>query len=151
VSNVSSDVSEAVSVLLEADVNQLLEQLGLRSQLVESNLDATARVLPGVLDVDELVSREDLRELGKRIFSEMSVAAWHLVCGSDAADTNDRRAFLQSFAQGPVAISAYLTVALIAVGIAPLFAPVIAALIVKLFLKPTYEATCAFWKERLGT
>jgi hypothetical protein len=137
-----------VAELLEADEMRLFEQLGLRSQLVEHDFGASAEVTPGLRDVDELVSRDDLRELGKRIFNEMNSAAWHLFCGSGAGDTTDR-SLVESFAAGPAAIAAYMTVALIAAGISPLFAPVIASLVVKLFLKPTYETTCAFWKEQL--
>jgi hypothetical protein len=64
-------------------------------------------------------------------------------------DEAERGRLLAAFGAGPVAIAAYITVALIGVGISPLFAPVVATLIIKLFLQPTYSATCDFWRERL--
>jgi hypothetical protein len=95
------------------------------------------------------VSRDDLRELGRRVFDEVNGAAWQLLCGTNRSDAAERERILGAFGAGPTAVGAYIAVGLIGVGISPLFAPVIASLVVRLFLKPTYEATCAFWKDRL--
>jgi hypothetical protein len=146
---VVAEAEAAVAELLAVGDAELFEQLGLRSQLVAHDLSLSTDVVPGVREIDELVSRDELRELGKRIFDEMNAAAWHLVCGSDAPDTAERRRVLESFSAGPTAVGAYLTVALIGAGISPFFAPVVASIVIKLFLKPTYEATCDFWKQRL--
>lgn len=109
----------------------------------------SGEVVPAVRPVDELVSRDDLRQLGRRVFDEINAAAWQLICGATDRDAAERERLLGAFGAGPAAIAAYMTVALIGAGISPLFAPVVAALVIRLFLKPTYEATCEFWKERL--
>jgi hypothetical protein len=143
-------VVEAVEVLLQTEEQQLYEQLGLRSRLVEDDFSISGSITPGLREVDdELVSREDLAELGRRIFTEINVAAWQLLCGEEEADTEERKKLLGAFNVGQTSVAAYLTVGLIGIGVSPFFAPVVAALAVKLFFKPTYQATCEFWKERL--
>ena len=58
---VPDSVLAAVSELADADERALYEQLGLRSQLVGDDLAVSAEVAPGLREIDELVSSDDLR------------------------------------------------------------------------------------------
>jgi hypothetical protein len=143
-------VAAALGELLETTEDDLYRELAIRSSLLQHAPASAGSFAADPHEVDRLVLPEGLREIGKRAFERMNYLAWDLVCGSDESAAAERAKVVAALGEGRLAAATALAMLLIWAGVAPLIAPVLAALIVKLVLQPTHEATCEVWKERLG-
>jgi hypothetical protein len=77
--------------------------------------------------------------------------AFGLVCGTGSGDGGDRKKLAEAFGVGGTAVAALITAGLASTfGLAPAIAAVIAAIVVKRFLRPAYEEFCVVWGDRLA-
>ncbi len=151
-----ADLSElakpAVEELLKSDEEQLYEQLGMRAKAIaEDPTKSSSFELQVIYDQAQMGLKEDVKEFGQRLFRRWNVEAYKLVCGSDYQDQESRESLLKAFSlDGGVAVAAAPSALLVTyLGLAPALAAVVAALLVKRFLRPTYEVFCEVWKEKL--
>ena len=138
----------AVDNLLEADENQLYEQLGIRARALGRAPQLAGEFAPAVaFDSATMGPLETVRDFGKRIFERLQREAHDLMCGDDDADRSD---LLDAIGVGETAVAAVLAGLIVThLGVAPAIAAVVAALIIKRFFRPAYEEFCAVWKEKL--
>jgi hypothetical protein len=150
-STLSTQAESAVKTLLKADENQLYEQLGLRAKAIEQDPSKAGSFDPSVVyDQAEMGLKEDILELGQRLFRRWNAEAYQLVCGSDAKDTKDRKNLTKAIGVSDVAVAAVLSGMLVTnFGLAPAIAAVVAALVVKRFCRPAYEEFCQVWKKHV--
>ncbi len=126
----------------------LEEELGRRIKLMETD-PKTA----GFLDLPVEASLEgagDLFfELGARLLRRVHRELYNVLCGSNPEDERDRNKLRGAFGLSEEAIiTSFMTVMISSLGIAPVLAPILAALLVRRFLKPIYEETCVFWGDQ---
>jgi hypothetical protein len=140
----------AVGKLMQAEESQLYEQLGMRVEAVAADVAKAGSLEPQVTyERAEMGLKDDVRELGRQLFERWQKEAHKLVCSATAAEAKDRQRVLDAFGVSEVAVGASLSAGLISLGLAPALAPVVAALVVKRFFRPTYEEFCAFWAKHL--
>jgi hypothetical protein len=147
------DPSGAVAALDPLDDEQLFAELGTRLQINarEPQLSGQFTVAAAPKQLEALGPIEDLRNFGKRFFARVNRQAYGLVCGADPENQADREQLADALKLGKEAFAATLTSLLMAyLGLAPLIAPVVAMLIVRLFFHPAYGAMCDVWKQKLG-
>jgi hypothetical protein len=138
----------AVTDLLEADEDQLYEQLGIRAQALASAPQLAGDFAPPVTyDQVAMGPLDAVRDFGKRLFNRWNREAYNLVCADDDAD---RTELLNAIGVGEAAAAAALAGFIVTnLGIAPAVAAVIAAIVVKRFFRPAYDEFCEVWKEKL--
>jgi hypothetical protein len=91
---------------------------------------------------------DDLQDFGRRFFARFLPDAYRLVCGSE--DAGERKKVQDAFGIGPEAVGAAIAGVVVAqFALAPAAAAVIAALVLRLFFRPAYEAMCEVWQEKL--
>jgi len=141
----------AVETLLQSDEDQLYEELGMRVQAMKRDLAVSASFAPDVTyDAEAMGPLDDLRDFGRIFFNRLNTQAWHLACGTDAEDTEERKELMEAFGVGKEAVAATLAAVLVAqLGLVPAVAAVVAALIIKLFFRNVYGAMCDIWKKKL--
>jgi hypothetical protein len=139
----------AAKALLKADELQLYEQLGIRSKAIAVDPSKAGSFDPHLLyDQAEMGLKEDVRELGERIFRRWNAEAFQLVCGSKSKDAKDREELAKAFGVSDVAVAAVVSALLVTnFGVAPAIAAVLAALVVKRFFRPAYEECCEVWRK----
>ena len=137
--------------LLQSDVNQLYEELGIRVRAIAADPSKSGSFSPQVAYNASLMGPlDDLRLFGKEFFNRVNRQAYDLVCGSALTDKKDRAKLEEAFKIGPTDVAAFLAgLLVIHFGMAAAAAAVVAALIMKLFFKPGQEAMCAVWKTKL--
>jgi hypothetical protein len=150
VSALGDEVEPAIDELLLENEDELFEQLGRRVQAIEGS-----SVLGDYFDFDVSFdpsgAREAFRRLGARIYQRWESEAFGLVCGTGSGDGGDRKKLAEAFGVGGTAVAAMITAGLASTfGLAPAIAAVIAAIVVKRFLRPAYEEFCVVWGDRLG-
>ena len=155
-STLSAAAQPAIEQLLESDEDQLLEELGLRATALQTSPELAGRFTPDIAyDGTQMGALDTLRELGGRIFRRWEKESYGLVCGATDEDSTDRAKLAGAFGVGGAAVAALITAQLVtAFGLAPAIAAVIAALIIKRFMRPAYEEFCVVWGNRvesLGT
>jgi hypothetical protein len=140
-----------IKLLLQSDVDQLLEQLGMRTAVVTSHLEKSGELNPKITssDVTAMGIKDDLRELGEKILKRWERSAFDIMCGSDANDLKARNEIKGAIGLGEAAVIGVLSTGLIGIGLMPALAPVVAAIVVKKFFNPAYEVFCETWKKRL--
>ena len=107
-------------------------------------------VVPSGKDLEALGPVDDLKALAIGFFNRFSVEAYHVICGGAKQDDPDHKKMVEAFGLDKQTVAAFLTTLLVTnLGLAPLVATAVAALIVRLFFKPAYEEMCAFWKGKL--
>ena len=145
----STQAESAAKKLLKADENQLYEQLGMRTKAIEEEPAKAGTFDPQVVyNQAEMGIKEDVRELGQRIFRRWNVEAYKLVCGSEEKDRKDREELTKAFGISDVAVAASLSALLVTnFGVAPAIAAVVAALVVKRFFRPAHEEFCQVWRK----
>lgn len=93
---------------------------------------------------------EDFAGFGRRYFQRLNLQAYALVCGSDAENSEQRQELIHAFGIGRDAVAPALAAMLVGyLGLAPAIAAVVAALMIRLFFQPGYEAMCDTWKTKL--
>lgn len=149
-----NELSEpAVKDLLAMSEDTLYEKLAMRVESIkEEPLEA------GKFDAREVDPSKhagwagDLLSLGMRIFNRWNREAHALICGSDPEDDEQRTEVSKAFDADDVnvAVAACISGLLVTTfGLAPAIAAVVAAIIVKRFLKGAYEEFCDVWKTNL--
>ena len=149
-SALGDDLEPAVDELLLENEDELFEQLGRRVQAIEGP-SALGDQFDSEVSFDPSGAGEALRQLGARIYQRWEREAFGLVCGTGSGDEGDRKELSEAFGVGGTAVAAMITAGLASTfGLAPAIAAVIAAIVVKRFLRPAYEEFCVVWGERLA-
>lgn len=152
-SALDAQANPAVKVLQESDEEQLYEELGIRLRAMEAEPGLAGNFQPAVTyEGTAMGPLDEVRDLGRRIFSRWEKEAYGLVCGDQAADEKDRDKVLGAFGveDASTAVAAAIAAAMVSTfGLAPAIAAVIAALVVKRVMAPTAEEFCRWWGERL--
>lgn len=140
-----------VDKLMVSDEQQLFEQLGIRALAISRDPAKGSSFDPRVTyDQSKMGLMEDVIDFGKRLFSRWNEQAYKLICGSDPKDEKDREELLKAFNVSDGAIAAALSTLLVThLGLAPAIAVVIAVLVIKRFVRPTYKEFCDTWKKKL--
>ncbi len=125
----------------------LYTELGKRIELIQDDptlagkLDLPIEPPEGIVD--------ELSELGKRVFRRNLRQLHRLLCGDNPDESQDRQKFQQALGVDDVIVPTIVSLLTSYLGLAPALASIIAILLLKYFLKPTYEETCSFWLEHL--
>jgi hypothetical protein len=143
--------NQEIQKLIQSDENQLLEQLGMRSVVVNRDLKKSAEVELNLstADIRAMGIKDDMKDLGNRILRRWNRSAYDLACGGDPDDAKTRDDLERALGLGEAAAIGVLTGALIGIGLMVALAPVVATLLVKKFFNPAYGEFCAYWKEKL--
>ncbi|WP_316187733.1 MULTISPECIES: hypothetical protein [unclassified Bradyrhizobium] len=146
-----NDPKMAVEKLLESEPDQLFEELGLRkSAMLAEPHRAGAFDSDATFDAPFAGPLEFMGDIGRRFFERINRDVYDLVCGTDSANATERKVILESMNLGETMFATTLVGAIVSTfGIAPTLATVVAALVVRLFFKDAYTATCDVWKEHL--
>jgi hypothetical protein len=143
----NEDLNGAVDGLLTLNENELYSVLGARlSAVIEDpkkggELSLEVQMEEGPFDENSFVMIA-----GKRIFENLSVAAYNLVCGDD----ENHKELMVLVDKGTTALAAGIAGLLIAqLGIAAAIATAVAALVVKLFFTAAGKGLCETWKDFL--
>lgn len=149
--DLSKQAEPAIGELLKADEYQLYEQLAMRVKGIEKAPEhAGDFAMKVTYQSAEMGLRDDVIELGERIFRRWNTAAYELVCGSEDADSEDRKKIAEAIGLGETAVAAALSGLLVSsFGLAPAIAAVVAALVIKRFGRPVYEELCKVWKRSI--
>lgn len=151
-SNLNSQAQAAMENLLNYDEEQLYAELAVRKNLVENDpANAGSFNLQATHDETSMMGARDvLVELGQRLFRRWSVEAHNVVCGSGAADDEDRKKIAEAFGVDQMMAGAAVAAFLVSsFGMAPAIAAVVAALAMRRFFRPGYEEFCKVWKKHL--
>lgn len=142
----------AIAKLMEADENQLYELLGFRAKAIAEDPLKSGYFEPQVTyDQAEMGIRVDVRDFGWRLFNRWNREVYDLVCNTSHKDQEDRKELVRAFGIDDVTVAAALTALLITyLGISPAIATIVATLVAKRFLRPTYDVFCEIWKENLA-
>ena len=141
----------AMKKLLKSDEDQLFEQLGMRMKTMTLNPSSAGTFDMKVkYDGATMGLKEDIQELGRKIFKRWNAETHDLVCGKDAADSEDRGKLLEALGLGPEAVAAFIAGLLITnFALAPALAAVIAAIIIKRYFSPAFQEFCSAWTNGL--
>ena len=152
------DVAGAVRELIGDDAGStggasdedLFAELGMRAQMIQAYPDRAGDLSISSADFPAAEGlRSGFAELGRRIFARLEREFHALLCGSQTSDTSDRAKLRDAFGLGADAVTAAIVGVLTGgLGIAPAIAAVVAALLVRRVLQPTYQETCALWSTR---
>lgn len=151
-SDLTKQAEPAVKKLLQADEDQLYEQLGIRAKAMAEDPSKGSSFEPDVIYAQaKMGAKEDVLEFGQRLFRRWNVEAHKLMCGSDPDDQKDREALANAFGVSDVAVAAALSALLVTqLGVAPAIAAVVAAIALKRFFRPAYEEFCEVWAKSLS-
>ena len=149
--DLTKEAEPIVTRLLKAEETQLYEQLGIREISIEKDPAKANSFDPQVsYDQAQMGIKEDVQELGKRIFNRWQVEAYRLICRSNAEDQKDREELLNAFGISDVAVASTLSAVLVTnLGISAAIAAVVATLIIKRFFRPAQEEFCRVWQKNL--
>ncbi len=148
----ASQAQPAVANLLNQDTDQLYAELGKRLHAMRTEPALAGSFAPSLppQTLMGLAPSDALRTFGKTFFDRLNVQAYDLVCGTNADATQQRENIFTAFTSGTAGVGGVLAALLVSqLGLAPAIAGVVAALVIKLFFKPAYDAMCAAWKEGL--
>ena len=150
-SDLANQAEPIVKKLLKADEKQLYEQLGIRDQAIQADPEKSGSLDPQVTyNQAQMGAKEDVLELGKKIFDLWSVETYKLACGSEDEDLEDRKKLVTATGVSEVAIASAMASLLITqLAVPAAIAPVIAAIAVKRFFRPAYGEFCKIWKKNL--
>ncbi|HET9768980.1 MAG TPA: hypothetical protein VFS60_19195 [Thermoanaerobaculia bacterium] len=145
------EATQASERLLRADEPQLYEELAMRLKAIQAEPSAAGQFdLHPTYEEAAMGPKDELRELGRRLWQRWQVETYNLFCGSSTGDAKDRRQLIDAIGVGEVAVAGALASLLVAhLAMAPAIATVIAALVVKRFFRPGYEELCAYWSKQL--
>jgi hypothetical protein len=149
--DINKQAELAVEKLLQAEEDQLYEQLGIRAKAMAEDPRTGSFFEPSVTyDQAKMGLKEDVLEFGKRLFNRWTVEAHKLICGSDPEDQKDREDLVNAFNVTPEKITAVLAVLLVThLGLSPAIAIIVAALVIKRFFRPAYNEFCQLWEKNL--
>jgi hypothetical protein len=150
-SNLTRQAEPVVEKLLQAEEDQLYEELGIRAKAMGQDPTVSGSFDPEVTyEAAQMGLKEDVLEFGQRLFRRWNAQAYELVCGAEAGQQQERSQLMNAFGVSDVAVAAVISSLLVSsVGLAPAIAAVVAALVVKRFFRPAYEEFCVTWKKSL--
>ena len=142
-----------VARLLEEDGDEdfLFAELGKRvSALARSTAGSEQFDMAAGIDFEAFGPIDELKNLGRKFFARWNKAAYEMVCGSSPDDADARKKVSDAFGLGEQAVGATIAALLVVhFGLAAGVAGVVAVLIVRLFFRPSGQAMCDYWKEKL--
>jgi predicted secreted protein len=149
--NLEDHAQPALEKLLQSDPDQLYAELGLRQKaIVDDPAEAGRFETTATYEAEFAGPLDVLKELGQSFFKNVSKNAYDLVCGDDEANAAARQKLAKAFNSGETVFASTLAALMVtSFGLAPAIAAVVAALVVKLFLKSAYGAMCSVWKAHL--
>jgi hypothetical protein len=140
---------QSIQKLLLSSDDQLYEQLGIRLTAMADDPAVAGSFEPHVVYTHaEMGLKDDMRELGRRLYRRWNRELFELACGSDKEAKGDRESLAKAFGIGDVAVAATLSGILVSsLGVAPAIAGVVAALTIRRVFRPGYEEFCKVWGE----
>jgi hypothetical protein len=140
--------------LLELDEEELEYLLGERVKAIEEDMQIQGNFQPIVSYSKSFGPKDALPAIGRRMVYKLRVQAYDLLCGTDPEDVQWRKDILDATKISSGAAVASLAAMFVSgLGIAAALAGVLAALIIKKFVQPTFkaghEAMCEEWKKSL--
>jgi hypothetical protein len=140
----------ALEKLLKSDTDELFAELGLRRMTIVKDPSLAGQFELPTIPIGVAGPLDVLRDFGRRFFDRVSRDAFSLVCGSDAANAEERNKIFKAAGGANTTLAAVLTASFISwFGWAPAIAAVVAALIVRLFFKNAHTAACDVWSKHL--
>src|SRR5262249_35232467 len=141
-----------ISELEKMNDEELYADLGQRLHVLRFEPAAAGQFVPAIAPTAEALGPlEDLRAFGRRYFERVERQADNLICGNDPELREDREEITRSLGLGREAFASTMTTFLIAqLGLAPIIAPVVAVLVVRLVVQPAYGSLCDVWGQRFG-
>jgi len=141
----------AVSLSRMANEDMLIAELGRRATLASADPE-NSHALEFVGTISALEGPVDgFLSVGKRILRRLNAELHNLICGDEPDNAEDREKLKNALGFGDAAVAAALVQFLVgSFGLLPAVATVIAAILLKYFLKPTLEEICSAWGEGLG-
>jgi hypothetical protein len=137
-----------IKVYSEIDRLMVLSDDDLLLQIGESLTDST----PSDDFFDNIVGLEipkDVRELGWRLFRRSHDEFHNLICGTDEADFDDRKALLGALGKNETIVAVTIAAILMkSFAISFPIATALAVLINRRFILPTIDETCKYWGDR---
>ena len=98
----------------------------------------------------EMGSLDDLKFVGLRVLNRWNKELHALVCGNKPEDAAQRNNFLASLSLGEAAVIGAVVTALLPLGVPPIVAAPLAAIIVKRFIRSGKDEVCQVWAERIA-
>ena len=149
---VTDRAAAAVARLEGLSDEQLYEQLGLRVRQMNAN-----PVMAGYFEPPEAFATPmgmtvtDLVGLGRRTFVRFSKMGFDVICGAgvDATQAGHLERLVSSMGTNVTAVTAIVATMLTSAAIAPVVAPLLAALIVGKIAPKTLDDLCLNWKARI--
>lgn len=144
----------AIKKLISKDEDQLYKELGMRQKVIAKDPYLMAGFdFDAKYDVVVMGPMDELRRFGEQLFKRYQVEAHKIFCPKEKGDKEDIDNLKKAIGIDDAAVAAVIAAAIVAsgVGIAPALAAVVAVLIVKHFLRPTYEEMCKVWEKNLPT
>lgn len=141
--------ADSITGLLDNTPNSLFKELGIRVHLVDMHPELKDSSDPKLERSDELSPGQDFEKVGKLFFDKVNKQMYGLFCGTDEAQSADRKALADAFKLGPTELALTLSSLLIAYHVVPpTIAVVLASLLVKVCYKPAHESICQVWSEK---
>ena len=146
----AAKAQNGTDLLIDEDVDQLYERLGLNLRAISVNPEQAGHFdLAVAHDVETLGPLDGLTEFGRRYFRKVEAQIHALICNSESHQ--DREKLTAAFGLGRDAVAATIAALLVSsLGLAPAIAVVLAPITIKLFFVPAREAMCEQWDERLA-
>lgn len=146
----AEQAGDRLRTLSVQDENDLYAALAQRLGRI-SEREPTSFAFDTSFDTDDLLRDDATIGLGKRIFRRWNGALHQFACKSDKEDQDLRTRLLNALtgSEGGAAVIAGVLVA--AFGASPAVAAIIAALLLKIVIKPATEEICDAWAKSLGS
>lgn len=148
----SESAEDFARAYLSYDEETLESELGLR---LKANADAPSLANASVdkfqMDAANLGLADDFSELGSRLWRRLQRELYHVICGADPGDNDDRAKIKEALGidTDDAIVAAIAGVLASSFGLAPAIAGLVAALVLKRLIKPSGEELCIFWKGKL--
>jgi hypothetical protein len=127
---------------LQMDEEELYKLVGSHAITIE------AEAFPPAYQPDSTFT-QDFRAIGEKIFNRLIKSFYALLCGDSPDDKDDRDKVILALGDGTILVSTLAGLFITNFGLAPAIATVVAALVLKRVLTPTYTEVCKFWGENL--
>lgn len=150
-----ADINPVVQKLQELDEDELLAQIGMRAQALESNpSDASIEMLEELMPVPR-ASWDEVLKIGQNLLDQTSAKAYKLMCtpigGNGELAKELDQVFNEKTADAVAKATGLITPVLVSsLGLPQSLAVLLATLIVKKLAKGTSDFICDRWQQSLG-
>jgi hypothetical protein len=111
-SQIHDQAQGAIDKLLQADTDQLFEELGMRQRKLSTEAAVAGSFDPAITyDARLMGPMDDVRDFGRLFFRRLESNAYELVCGTDKAFEKDREKINAALETGQTAAATALAVA----------------------------------------